>query len=227
MKAMEIYQKLLNYENEQRKSNKYYYGLSNNICYIHHKGDENKYCVLYKSGRVIEHDIYEPEFINETHVSKLIGDDFELFNSVQFHKCGYLTIDGANSENDIKEVISKLYGIIHNHACGGTFWENGLTDHIRYFASNGVEVSLCTIKEICKSNVMRKHYGAQILPFIKYMKNSESLYISFTIDICNKEKRNKINELCNDALSECMTHLTNLGYTPSWTNCHMKKSIYH
>ena len=204
MKARYFYERLIRYPEESRTTRKYYYGYSNQYVTIHRKNNKSEWYRIYEDGSVMkitkEDDDcnYEPDLCN---IDDLTGNNFELFNSVQIIKSGYLILEqGNNHITDMRRIISILnhyiysldgsYSLVNDKRtipclCGSSIWSNGVTDYITYKAVNGIEVHVRTIKNLCEENVERKYYGARPIPFIKSIDNSTSINISFDNGINN------------------------------------------
>ena len=237
MKAEYFYNRLLKYDEESRTTGKDYYGYCNGAVNIHRKNDESEYFTIYKNGRVYHHYTgnYDGEWLT---VANLEGDNFEIFNIVQIIRSGYLTLN-TESELDVKKSISKLYNYIRSFdnghpfkktkniptLCGGSIWSNGVTDDFQYYSVNGIEVHLQTIKELCKENVNRKHYDLRPIPFIKAMKNTNTIYVSF-ICIMRLDNDGNLKEKCDSALSDLLTYMDDIDVECKWVECRIRKPVY-
>ena len=237
MNAQYFYKRLLGYEDERRETELYYYGYSNNAVEIHHRGDEDNWFTVYGDGQVFAYHrhIHGHETL---HVDNLDGDDFELFSTVQVYKSGYIVLD-TQSEYDVKRVITKLYYHINSFEdiyddntknipvlCDGSMWNNGVTDGFQYYAATStVELKIRTIRSLCKENINRKHYGARVYPFKKYMHNSDSCYVTFVANMENKKDK-VIRKNCEDALKELLSYMEELDIKCKWVDCNLKYPIY-
>lgn len=195
MNAKYFYNRLLGYDEESEKTGKYYYGYCNRMVTIHHKNDETSWFVIHANGTVYRETIgsYKTEILK---IDELDGNDFELFNIVQILKSGYLLLN-TEAKLDVKQTISDLYihidsfddgGLFEKKAdipllCGVSLWDDGVIDNFSYYAVNGIEIEIQTIKNVCKKNVSRKYYDLGCMPFIKSMENSCSIYVSFVHDM--------------------------------------------
>lgn len=239
MKAMYFYNRLLNYDEEVRKTNKYHYGYSNGMVTIHHKNDENNWFVIYREGLVMKHtsDSYMVERLN---IHDLNGDDFELFSNVQILKTGYIVL-ATKTEYEVKKVISKLHAIVASYdvdffrgstknnipyLCGGSIWENGVTDGFQYRDPNGIELELKTVRELCKENVNRKHYDAKCIPFDKRMKNEGSIHVRCVSNMKNSDCYDDTYKKCEEALSNLFGYLNAIDVQYDWSELKLWKPIY-
>lgn len=236
MKAKYFYDRLLNYESESRKTQKYYYGFSNRMVTIHHIGDESTYYTIFDNKNVMVKKIGSYKTASMT-LDDLSGDDYELFNIVQILKTGYIVLD-TDSELEIKKVISKLSEHIEWDdegyrrkgdnipiLCGESFWEDGVTDEFQYYATNEIEVHVQMVRNLCKSNINRKYYGLRCIPFIKSISNSQAIHVEF-IQSMNKGNYNEEYEKCEEALKELKTMLNEITDSFRWVKCNIGKPCY-
>lgn len=204
-----------------------YYGLCNRTVYIHHKGDESTYYVIFDSKEVMKHvnDKYDSKLM----LSDLTGDDYELYNPVQIYKAGYIIITESCNTNDIKRVISELYDKVEETEgvtlCGGSFWDEGLTDSFSYYSSNGTELEIGMIKDLTKENVDRKYYGLRAIPFNKEIKNDDAFHVKF-IHSTTEHGVDKYKKLADVALEELRQFLIDLEINFKWVETPIKKAVY-
>ena len=106
--------------------------------------------------------------------------------------------------------------------CGGSSWSKGLTSKFEYYAVNGVQLNVEIIKELCKCNMDRKYYGVRSIPFIKDVKNEEAIHISF-LQVVTKDNRNSVGKMCDEALSDLLSYMREIGVNCKWKECSTKK----
>lgn len=244
MEARYFYERLIKYPEESQKTGKYYYGYSNRNVEIHHKNNKSEWYTIHEDGSVAKKNIdgsYERNFCN---IDDLMGDDFELFNSVQIVQSGYLIlgqiVDGI-SMTDMRRVVSKLHDYIDSlddsyslvsdnrtdipRLCGGSCWSNGVTDYITYYDVNGIELHVRTIKNLCRENVERKYYDARPIPFIKSMDNTTSIHVSFVHFMCRNDYK-ETREKCNEAIKNLLTYMGTIGIKCEWVDCKTKYPVF-
>lgn len=230
----------LNILKNQHKKNKYYYEYSNRIVRIHHKNNNDEWYVIDENGSVAKDNLNGDYKMNFCHINNLTGDDFELFNIVQVIKAGYLVFELIvydNAVNDIRmrKIVSQLHHYIdalddskHTaipYLCGGSCWTNGVTDYITYYAVNGIEVHVRTIKNLCQENVECNYYDAKSIPFIKSMDNNTTIHVSF-VHMMYKNKYEEINARCNEALEDLLTYMNTIGIKCKWVECKTKYPVF-
>lgn len=237
MDAKYFYNRLLGYENERLTSEKYFYGYENKMVDIHHKNDESTWFVIHYDGTVYRNSLIGDR--KQMYIDELEGNDFELFNIVQVIKCGYLVLE-TKSKFDVKRAISSLHHYIDSFdntidtvrknnripvLCGGSIWENGVTEEFQYYSVNGIELDLMTIESLCQYNISRKHYDAKCFPFIKSMKDCNSIYVSFVHNM-NEEKFDEVYKKCNRAVYDLIQYMNVIDVNCKYVNCKMEKPIY-
>lgn len=237
MDAKYFYNRMLGYEEESRKTGKCYYGYCNHMVDIHHKSDETSWFTIYTSGTVRKKTIGSNK-TEKLKIDDLEGDDFELFNIVQIVKSGYLVLN-PKKELEVKRIISDLWihiksfndsGLFEKKEnipliCGASFWDDGVTDSFSYYAVNGIEIEIQTIKNICKKNVNRKHYDLTCIPFIKSMDNANSIHVSFIYNM-KKGDYEETYRKCNEALSELLFYIQEINVECKWIENRKKNPIY-
>lgn len=231
MKAIDFYNRLLNYDDESKETGKYYYGFSNGTVTIHRIGDNTEY-ILYKKGiyMTISPDL---SLMRNRNIDELKGDDFELYSKIQCFKCGYLKY---NNTSTIKDIISKIRSIFNNIDFFGEEKEDklilnnatfidGYSDGFSYSLNNESEtyLELCTIPYICKENINRSYYGVKCFPFIKNIRNNEAIYVKVNSTVVPKRSLINIQEECDIAIKELLTYTEGA----KWIDCKINKPIYY
>ena len=238
MNAMYFYNRLLGYEEERRKTRKYYYGYSNGMVFIHLKNDENTWFVVYRDGTVLRH-TKDGCIYDSMNIKDLDGNDFELFNDVQIIKSGYIVL-GTKTEYEVKKVISDLHDVIDSYydgvfsnstkqnipyLCGGSCWKGGVTDGFQYYDINGIELELKTVRKLCEENVHRKHYNAKCIPFNKYMDNTGAIHVRFVASI-DSSNYDEICKECDEALKNLFSYISTIDMNCRWIETKLRKPIY-
>lgn len=215
MKAIDFYNRLLNYDNESKKTGKYYYGYSNGMVTIHRIGDNTEY-VLYKNGNYIA---IRPDLSTRYDgvINELKGDNFELYSKIQYFKCGYLKYDDTFNINDISTKMKLIFNNIeffdeeeneNNPILYDAMFIDRYSDGFSYSpnSKSPISIELCTIPYIWKENVNRIHYGAKCFPFIKKIRNHEAIYVKISSTARSGYIPSNVQEECNIALKELISY---------------------
>lgn len=238
MNAKYFYDRMIGYNDESRKSGMYYYGMSNGMVDIHHKGDETTYFVIYRDGTVLQENIGEYKHLLKLTIDDLKGDDFELFNVVQILKSGYLILD-TKTELEVKKIISRLHEYIESFddhemfsskkdipvLCGGSIWISGVTNSFVYISPNGINLEIHTIRELCEKNVNRKYYGLRCIPFIKKIDNKSAIHVNFVQAMYN-ENYEEVKKRCENSLTDLLRYMKEIDVHCKWVECKMQSPAY-
>lgn len=197
---------------------------------IHRIGNDSKYYIIFRDGKV---QVYDPVKGKGCQLCMMVDDipngEYELFNSVQILKSGYVMLD-VYSDRDVKVIISKLYDHVEsekdNILCGSSYWDDGLTDSFEYYATNGIEVKVRMIKTLCSTNVRRKSEGFHPIPFNPQMNNMCSFHVCFITDMTDKYDYDLAHKQCDEALNELKTFLGIITDNFRWVEVNMKKPCY-
>lgn len=202
---------------------------------IHHKDDESTWFDIYSSGKGFKYSFGKGS--EEFQVQDLDGDDFERFSIVQILKSGYIVLN-TDTETAVKFAISNIWNHINSFEdeygdtvkgipmlCGGSHWIGGLTDWFQYYAVNGIEVSLRTIPELCRINVLRKRRDLNSIPFIKTMNSNNSIYVNF-VHIMEEGDYKETYAKCEEALQDLFSYMKQKGIDFKWVEIKMRKPAY-
>lgn len=235
MEAKYFYNRLLGYREESTRTGKYYYGYCNNMVRIHHKNDNLSWYVVHEDGKVYHRFNKSIGRIDQLlNIDDLEGKDFELFSPVQIIKSGYIILD-TNSEFEVKKVITDLYKYISllsdneenaPSPCGGLCFTNGITSEFSYHSTNKIELQLQSIRELCKDNINRKYYDSSCIPFIKTMKNKNSIHVNFIRNMGIENNYEEIYKECDKALIDLLHYMKQINIKGKWINCKMRNPIY-
>lgn len=242
MTAQYFYERLLGYKEESHKTGMWYYGYANDSVEIHRKNDEDIYYVIRIDGRVQEYLTNTDSLLprNVHFVGDLQGDDFELYNTVQMLKTGYIVLNNVNSEFNVKKIITNLRYYIESFEdtiyprstgpipclCGGCCFSKGVTDNFTFYATNGIEIEIYTIRRLIEENKNRKYYDARVMPFKRKMDTDNSFYVTFT-KIIRGVDMNDVYNRCKGALKELRKYLNEIDVKHKWVDMNIKYPIYH
>lgn len=246
MTVQELYEKLLQYDEESNYTKRYWYNLSNGFTEIHRRDDNSTWFLLHNDGTIRQEYRFTDDHIEYNTFDELQGDDFEFFNNLQIFKSGYIVFEDAKTKYDVKKIITNLYHYIDSFdpenfifdeldddykypaLCGCTSLDSRMmTDNFEYYTrdGNGIFATLMTIDNLVKTNVSRKHYGVKCIPYKRNMKAGNSVYMTFASNIKNRHD-NYIYKECNKAVREVMGYLDELGIDAKWVNVNCKHPLY-
>jgi len=225
MKAEYFYNEVMNVDHYNEGYDGWY---CNGTVIIREIGsNKNINYTLYKDGNIIDNNCKR-----DYTIADLIGD-YEPYSEVQILKCGYLLFN-TTSFNQVKQIISSLHDHFDSEKydhdllekdkhflCGGSSWENGLTEGFSYYAPNGIEVSIYSIPKLCNKNSRRNKFGKRCLPFNKLYLKENAIYVYFTTDISRYSSDSDLNSMANEALTDLINNLPDC----KWMNMKMFKYI--
>lgn len=238
---------LSNYSRISKESKKYWSGYTNWQVEIHHAGDEFMYYTIYKNGRVTKHFLSDSSLAGvEVSMDELTGNDFELFNTIQITRTGYLMLE---SNITPKEAISNLFFYIDENEwdcdkrndgeshkcpalCGGAYFKDNLTSCFSYLSTSESELELQTIPELKRRNSSRVFYGIHPMPYIKNLDSRKAIYIPFINSVYGEKASDygKMKETIaqNDEESriELMEMLCDCGIKAVWEEVPLKGYLY-
>jgi len=228
MKAEYFYNEVMSGNHENEGYDGWYCGGTINIHKIG-SSDKDIYYALHSNGYIIDSNGKRDYSIYD-----LVGE-YEPYNTVQIFKCGYLVFN-TSTFDEIKQIINNLHNKMqaeeHDFAvsekvkrflCGGSCWDKGLTEGFSYYASNGIQLNIYSIPEICRKNVRRSKFGKKCLPFAKEFKKENSIYVSFERNI--KDPKGNFDKRCDEALKELKDLIGSISDC-KWFNMKMSRYIY-
>lgn len=246
MTVMQIYERLLGYSEEERKTDKWYYGLCNGMATVHRIGsNDTYYYVIHENGNVTVYNKYDPYYNERITIADLPNtNDFEFYSSVQTLKSGYLKFNSNNGNNSILNAKVPLTHILNKiesfdtredicdkisdnvpRCCGSYGLDNGLTDGFQYTDINGIEVHLNILPRLCRENSNRTYYGAKVYPFNPNIKSHEAVYIYFVAVVSSKDTK-ELKCKCNESLKRLIEYCKEVGVSARWVDMNLSKPIY-
>lgn len=234
MKAAYFYEKLL--ERKNNHDSIHYDAYSNGIVIIHHKDIDDKFYTIFDDGTVHENVSYGI-FSRKLTIDDLDGDDFELYNTSQIMKTGYIII--KNNEIKLHDAISNLHNYIKSFGynsenknipllSGAYAIRNGKTKRFSYDAAGNsdCEVTIHTVKDLCIENINRKKQDKICIPFIKSINDEKAIHVYFVYNMDGEDKE-KILSKCNECLNDLLFYMKNLNIDCEYIDCKINKSIYY
>lgn len=209
-----------------------------NMISIRHKGDNYMYFVIFGDGVVLKtfvNEFAEPEILK---VSLLEGDDFELFNTVNIIKSGYLCLN-TNSDKEVKDVLLKLFSYIDSckksssedavvpNICGRVKEREELVDRFQCFSTNRVELDIHTVGYLDKMNLDRKFFNLKCIPIIEddRINSKSAIHVNFVHDLEFTEIEDALKR-CEVALVELLKFMRDIGVDCNWVESKFEDSFY-